>query len=772
MNARAPSIPRFGRGISAFHARATKRSFFLRLIVSYIGLVSVVSVVLAFAAWFFFQAKYNGELERLHMVSLSTMERELRAEFSDSSKTIYMQCVTQLLSASEGFLGPEDKAAGNSAKINLTYQNLSSLVSRYYETVAAIHLYYREAGLIVSSSSGLLFQNDRPERSQGRDWLRLLAEKGTRGLWTKAPGGNPIALRCFPILSDAETCSVLIAVEFRAEAIRNVVSGPLAIEGGSTWVADGAGGPVAVSPAGGWSDSVASVAGEAAARMRKGTTGYVRSMGGNSCLVSAVAVSDTGWTLVNVTPLSVLYRKGDSIRFVLLSICLGTIALGIVIVFFLAPRMYGPLGSLIGRVRGMFGLKLPPPADATNEYSLLNYALDGLSDRMNELSATLQRNLPVIKHEFVQRLLNGDGIDGKDLSDSLGVVGHATFPERSAAAIVVIEEKSESFDVRAVKYRLAERMEGESGRFVLASILPGAAVALIVGADDGREGLASVAAGWGDLARNGLDRRIAVYLGPSVDSPFDLQTSFAEARLLAAYGFFFPEEAVLIDRADLLAREGRDSTLARTTLDLLSESLVARNTPGIDSALQALRNFVRSNAASADAARRELSRVLGAIADYAESAFPGGGAPTRGDILSILDTSRDIDDFIDRAARVAKDMFVKVDIRSDERNAILVARIKTYVKENLAAELSLQKLSEVVGISTGYMSKVFRDETGGHFVEFVTDSRLAEAQRLLTSSDSSVQEISRAVGFNTPAYFIKQFRLKYGCTPYEYRRTH
>jgi YesN/AraC family two-component response regulator len=46
------------------------------------------------------------------------------------------------------------------------------------------------------------------------------------------------------------------------------------------------------------------------------------------------------------------------------------------------------------------------------------------------------------------------------------------------------------------------------------------------------------------------------------------------------------------------------------------------------------------------------------------------------------------------------------------------------------------------------------------------------AQELLIQTDLTVQEIGFKVGYNAPAYFIKQFKSKSGYTPSDYRRQH
>ena len=56
--------------------------------------------------------------------------------------------------------------------------------------------------------------------------------------------------------------------------------------------------------------------------------------------------------------------------------------------------------------------------------------------------------------------------------------------------------------------------------------------------------------------------------------------------------------------------------------------------------------------------------------------------------------------------------------------------------------------------------------------EFIRTQRLKLAKGLLKKSDSTIAEIAYQVGFNTPSYFNKCFKGKFGCTPNEYASKH
>jgi AraC-like DNA-binding protein len=53
--------------------------------------------------------------------------------------------------------------------------------------------------------------------------------------------------------------------------------------------------------------------------------------------------------------------------------------------------------------------------------------------------------------------------------------------------------------------------------------------------------------------------------------------------------------------------------------------------------------------------------------------------------------------------------------------------------------------------------------------EFIRNIRLIHAEKLLKTTDKTVQEIMYACGFNNKAYFYREFAKQYKQTPKEYR---
>ena len=107
---------------------------------------------------------------------------------------------------------------------------------------------------------------------------------------------------------------------------------------------------------------------------------------------------------------------------------------------------------------------------------------------------------------------------------------------------------------------------------------------------------------------------------------------------------------------------------------------------------------------------------------------------------------------------------------ASRRYSEYVQKAVGFIYENYAREISLEEMASAIGISSVYLSKIFKAETGSSFVDFVNEKRLEAARRLLRETGLSVREISEQVGMPNYSYFIRLFREKNGVTPLRFRR--
>lgn len=106
----------------------------------------------------------------------------------------------------------------------------------------------------------------------------------------------------------------------------------------------------------------------------------------------------------------------------------------------------------------------------------------------------------------------------------------------------------------------------------------------------------------------------------------------------------------------------------------------------------------------------------------------------------------------------------------DAKAGSLIRTIKTYIGQHYAKDLSLDHLSSRVHLSPGYLSRLFKRETGENLSSYVQNARIEEAKTLLRTTALKTYEVAERVGIPDPVYFSRTFKKLTGIKPKDYRR--
>jgi AraC family transcriptional regulator len=96
-------------------------------------------------------------------------------------------------------------------------------------------------------------------------------------------------------------------------------------------------------------------------------------------------------------------------------------------------------------------------------------------------------------------------------------------------------------------------------------------------------------------------------------------------------------------------------------------------------------------------------------------------------------------------------------------------RVIDYLHGSFGAEISLDGLALVAGLSPNYFLHAFKQATGRTPHRYLTELRIAQACELLENPHRSIVEISLAVGFSSQSHFTTVFRRFKKTTPAAYR---
>lgn len=94
-----------------------------------------------------------------------------------------------------------------------------------------------------------------------------------------------------------------------------------------------------------------------------------------------------------------------------------------------------------------------------------------------------------------------------------------------------------------------------------------------------------------------------------------------------------------------------------------------------------------------------------------------------------------------------------------------IENVRVYCRCNYARKISLDEISEEIGMNKSSFCTFMRHHVGMSWTEFVNEIRLEMAKEILCGTDNSISSIAYDVGFSNVTYFNRLFKKKYNCNP-------
>ena len=121
--------------------------------------------------------------------------------------------------------------------------------------------------------------------------------------------------------------------------------------------------------------------------------------------------------------------------------------------------------------------------------------------------------------------------------------------------------------------------------------------------------------------------------------------------------------------------------------------------------------------------------------------------------------------FIEKMSKACSDVITK----KQEKEVSVIGKAKEYINRKFSKDISLEEVAKHVDISSYYFSKLFKEEEGMNFIDYVTELRIDKAKKMLTEANVSIKEVCIEAGYTDPNYFSRIFKKVVGRTPTEYR---
>ncbi|TAF63750.1 MAG: AraC family transcriptional regulator [Cytophagales bacterium] len=102
-------------------------------------------------------------------------------------------------------------------------------------------------------------------------------------------------------------------------------------------------------------------------------------------------------------------------------------------------------------------------------------------------------------------------------------------------------------------------------------------------------------------------------------------------------------------------------------------------------------------------------------------------------------------------------------------NRFRFAYVVKYIKENIANDLTVKRLSDLACMSESHFFKSFKRELGISPMDFVVQERIHLAKKMLQNTAKSITDICFELGFNSVNYFSTLFKKYEKVSPKSYR---
>jgi AraC-like DNA-binding protein/mannose-6-phosphate isomerase-like protein (cupin superfamily) len=113
------------------------------------------------------------------------------------------------------------------------------------------------------------------------------------------------------------------------------------------------------------------------------------------------------------------------------------------------------------------------------------------------------------------------------------------------------------------------------------------------------------------------------------------------------------------------------------------------------------------------------------------------------------------------------------DLNMGSDNSVsLINKIRKYIDDNYMERITLQSLSKMFHVSSSYISHKMVEEFGISPINYVIKRRIGEAQHLIVSSNLSISQIARTVGYDNLDHFNRLFYKCTGVHSHEFKKSY
>lgn len=270
-----------------------------------------------------------------------------------------------------------------------------------------------------------------------------------------------------------------------------------------------------------------------------------------------------------------------------------------------------------------------------------------------------------------------------------------------------------------------------------------------------------------------LQVTVSIGVGGFKQGTAGIRESYREALESLQYRFLIGRGAVIPIEQINLGGGGDYFSIPDGYADRLVLAVRYGNTQGIRGEVDALMDYMKSHAGARTvelklAVKELVSLVLRQLVQSGNRLREHMGGDF--DPYRLIDGYPTMEDMQRGLSGLLLDISSYIHDKRSNRLRIAIRQAVQFINSHYhLEELSINMLSEELKMNTSYFSRLFKQETGATFTEYLTRVRIDKAKELLRTTTKRISEITYEVGLKDPYYFSTVFKKYNGVNPTEYR---
>jgi two-component system response regulator YesN len=513
---------------------------------------------------------------------------------------------------------------------------------------------------------------------------------------------------------------------------------------------------------------------------------FMAKIHGKPTLVNYVTSSYNHWKYIFTVSMIDWHRESKVVSTIIILITLGYVLFGLFFAFLVSKGIYNPVKKLVNMVLTSSKANLAQSTSVIrNEYEFLGNAYTDVIDRNKSMEKMIINIQPAIKENLFINLIMGRLKNQPEIFERLEFLGI----DFSPANFIVIAMQIDGYGKFRDNYNEKERnlyihrllnmvekiaCRREKGSCVeltsdtIAAVINFAANINLIQAQEDSLKLATAIK---DEVERNFPFTVTLGIGRLYKNITDVNLSYQEAVNALLYKLYQGKnEIIKID--DIEAQHEELYYYNSERAKLLLNHIKAGQREEVRAIINELfREIMENKNTSYQYLHQMFIRIISSIIELiinmgltVEEVF--GAGCNLYDELTSIETIPEIKTWFLEICHKVLDCVDKVNFKKSRQN---INKILEYINDHLSQDISINDVASWIGFSPAYVGKMFKDNLGRNYLDYLNWSRIEKAKQLLKSTRLPVKEIGFKVGFNTIQTFMRTFKKYEGITPGQYR---